>query len=30
LSISMCHATNPKNLQFFNIIWEWKPTTKDI
>jgi hypothetical protein len=20
LSISMCHATNPKNLQFFNII----------
>jgi len=26
----MRHATNPKYLQFFNIIWERKPTTKEI
>jgi len=30
LSISMCHATNPKYLQFLNIIREKKPTTKEI
>ncbi len=26
----MCHGTNPKYLQFLNIIQEKKPTTKEI
>jgi hypothetical protein len=30
LSISMHHATDPKYLQFPNIIWEKKPTIKEI
>jgi len=30
LSISMCHATNPGYIQFFNIIQERKPTKKEI
>jgi len=30
LSISMCHATDPGYTQFFNIIQERKPTTKEI
>ncbi len=26
----MCHAIDPKYLQFFNIIQKKKPTTKEI
>jgi len=29
-SISMCHATNPGYIQFFNNIQKRKPTTKEI